>query len=519
MSSVKNGVTMLAKRQELGGWNSKKYKIESTLNHGSYGTVYAARNSRTHEKFAIKQVAREQHTVNNQNELAVLTRCRKAASRNIIKLIDSFSDETSHYIVLEYCTLGDLYEIIAADKVPTDTDTLRDLILQLISAVEASHSVGVYHRDIKPENIFLSIEEGKVTKNGDGIVVVKLGDFGLATWEDMSTDIGTGSDRYMAPEQFSGDATGGYSPAACDIWSLGIVILNILYSRNPWKVPSEQDEIFAAYRRNALTLFDHFSDLTSDTFNVLRHALAIDPAKRSLKHMRTAIMNVTHWSKYDQPSALDSRTSTNLAEYEHAGPTAGRAPLRTPSVAEAKPSTHKKQQPSLHAFQWRSALSDMAENTEDHRNGLGFARPEQQRTSGLSWRIASPSDLDGFDSGLGTSLASSGVMFRRTDRQRIRPEGSRAAKTIPSSAPARRIHFPPPAQDKQHLKFGTSWADLDDQSDEENFGSDEDTPSNSAPSASSVIAEEEDDEIGSVAESALFEFEEGDHRPRATVRP
>ncbi|BFZ53956.1 cAMP-dependent protein kinase catalytic subunit [Savitreella phatthalungensis] len=536
-------MTPLSKGDELGGWNAKKYKVESVLNHGSYGTVYAARNSRTLQKVAIKQVAKEVHTVNNQTELAILTRSRKAASRNIVKLLDSFSDSHSHYIVLEFCSLGDLYEIIAASKVPTDADTVRDLILQLVSAIEACHSVGIYHRDIKPENIFLSIEEGKSTKNGDGIVVVKLGDFGLATWEDMSTEIGTGSDRYMAPEQFSGDETGGYSPAACDIWSLGIVILNILYSRNPWKTPSEQDQIFADFRRSPMSLFDHFADLTSDTFNVLQHALAFDPRRRSLTYMREAIMKVTNWSRLDEPSAFGSRTSTNLAEYDTAGPTAGRVPLRTPSTVDVKPpkaASVAVKRASLRAFQWRNALDHMVEERdEDHRNGLGFARPEQNNSSALSWRIASPNDLDGFDSGLGNSLASSAVYKRSTAAaaaaaaanaavnastaagfgqkgRRIRcASDATSNKVIPASAPARRpppMHFPPPSHgDRQHLKFGTSWADLDDEEDDLDGAYDsgnEASPSTTscAHSASSVIAEEDGE---------LFAFE--DASPRATA--
>lgn len=304
---------VLAKGEQLGGWDNKKYSVLSTLNHGSYGTVYAARNSRTLYKVAIKQISMNTQTT----ELEILTRLRKANSRNLLKLIDSFSDSHSSYIVNDFCTLGDLYEVIAANRVPTDTETLRDLVLQLIASVEACHAVGVFHRDIKPENIFLTIEEGKATTNGTGEVVLKLGDFGLATCEPFSTEIGTGSDRYMAPEQFTMGPLGGYEPALADIWSLGIVIVNTLFSRNPWKTPTESDPVFKDYVQNPESLFEHFSDLTRDTFKVLRHALHIDPQVRSLTKMKAAVLEVLDWSQsYDVLLSTDvsRRASTHLAD-------------------------------------------------------------------------------------------------------------------------------------------------------------------------------------------------------------
>ncbi|ORY79978.1 kinase-like domain-containing protein, partial [Protomyces lactucae-debilis] len=446
--------------------DKKKYTILTTLNAGSYGVVYAARNTRTLQKVAIKQISKQSAGVEQGAELDILTALRKAESRNLTRLLDSFSDQEFHYIVLEFCTLGDLYEVIAADRVPQDTETLRDLVLQLISAVEACHAVGVFHRDIKPENIFLTIESGKVTKNGDGDVVVKLGDFGLATQSTLSTEIGTGSDRYMAPEQFKSDGTGAYSPAACDIWSLGIVILNTLFSRNPWKMPTTDDAIFADFVRDRETLFDHFSDMTRDTFDVVMHALHLDPANRSLTKMKDAVLQVSDWSHADEilSGNISRRASTNLADYEHEGPTAGRAPLRTPSVA----ATTLLAPNGIKSFPWSTALAGMPVPKEDCRNGLGFAQPASHKPSsslsGSSWRHFSPKTQHGhmssIDSGLGTSLATYGAHARDA----LTPQGrtSRPAM-LASSAPTARVRFPSPGQNKEHLKFGTSWADLVDE--------------------------------------------------------
>lgn len=501
---------ILAKGELLGGWNNKKYSILSTLNNGSYGTVYAARNSRTLQKVAIKQISKNTQTI----ELDILTRLRKANSRNLIKLIDSFTDAHSAYIVNDFCTLGDLYEVIAANRVPTEPETIRDLVLQLIHSVEACHSVGVYHRDIKPENIFLTVEEGKATTNGDGEVVLKLGDFGLATCDTFSGEIGTGSDRYMAPEQFAVDASGGYEPALADIWALGIVIVNTLFSRNPWKTPTQSDPVYKDFTRDSESLFEHFTDMTQDTFGVIKHALSIDPEARSLEKMKMAVVQVIEWSQAAEalPSKdISRRASTNLADYDTTGPTAGRAPLRTPSIAHSA----KLATTAIGSFPWSKALAGMAE--QDSRNGLGFARPAQKHPSTLSnsWRKTSPKDLGSVDSGLGASF-SSFTMHRhslaRSDKSKLDYQHHFA-----SSAPAPKIKFPEPSPNKGHLKFGTSWADQDSDSEDE-------LPSPSRPSRSTIEeADEEENGTGSdgaisaIDDGELFAFEDGPPTIKSTT--
>lgn len=513
-------VRTLVKADQLGGWDNKKYSVLSTLNHGSYGTVYAARNARTLQKVAIKQLSKDTQTI----ELDILTRLRKASSRNVIRLIDSFADDEAAYIVNDFCTLGDLYEVIAADRVPVDTETLRDLIMQLIQSVEACHSVGVYHRDIKPENIFLTVEEARVTTAGDGEVVLKLGDFGLATCDAFSTEIGTGSDRYMAPEQFAADESGGYDPALVDIWALGIVIVNTLFSRNPWKTPSEADPVYRDFLRDPESLFEHFTYLTEDTFRVIKHALNVDPEMRSLEKMKEAVPEVLEWS---QPTAdclesvaVSRRASTNLADYDTTGPTAGRAPLRTPSVAQ----TAKLQSKGLGSFPWSKALAGM-DGEGGTRTGLGFARPAQKHPSTLAsaWRRPSARDVGSVDSGLGASFSSFSLNRSIIPQWRTqRPETHQQHRDqqqhqFAASAPATRIHFPEPSPNKGHLKFGTSWADDDSDS-----GADDDDgtahPARWSDRRKSAIEEVEeesperrssDDAASSLEDGELFAFEDG----------
>jgi len=150
--------------------------------------------------------------------------------------------------------------------------------------VEHMHSRGVYHRDIKPENIFL-------TQDGS----MKLGDFGLATTDEWSEECSVGSDRYMSPEQY----TGGYSPEKADIWAIGICLLNILFARNPFAAPTQDDILFSNFSRDRESLFDIFPTLGSDTYEVLIHCLALDPEERNLRSVRRAIERVVSWTTDD----------------------------------------------------------------------------------------------------------------------------------------------------------------------------------------------------------------------------
>ncbi|KAL9108957.1 MAG: hypothetical protein Q9227_006353 [Pyrenula ochraceoflavens] len=234
---------------------------------------------------------------------------------NLVNLLHHFETDAHVYLVLEYCSMGDLYEAIRQEKGPLETEHVRTFMLQLVNAVDYMHVHGLAHRDIKPENIFL-------TQDGS----MKLGDFGLATKALWSYDACVGSDRYMAPEQYDPAAT-GYSPAQADIWSLGICLLNVLFSRNPFMTPTESDVLFADYRRDRQSLFDIFPNMSQDTFEVLSHALAIDPSKRSLAAVRESLMRAVTFTTDDEPLDLFCAEERDIVRAS-----ANREPLRTPSI-------------------------------------------------------------------------------------------------------------------------------------------------------------------------------------------
>ena len=316
-----------------------RYQTLAPLNHGSFGMVFLARDTETGDEVAVKCLTKPSTTPSTFADLAIDDHSEELVCHallgphpHLVNLLHTFETGAHVYLVLEYCSQGDLYEAIKYGRGPLETEHVREFMLQLVNAVEYMHSRGLYHRDIKPENIFLT---------GDGSM--KLGDFGLATRNVWSTESCVGSDRYMAPEQYE-PTSNGYSPAKADIWSIGICLLNILFSKNPFVTPTESDILFADYRRDRQSLFDVFPNMSQDTFEILTRSMAIDPDKRSLSAVRDAINRAVSFTIDDE--SLDDFC---VEDRDVVQASAHREPLRTPSI----------QSPQVNqgdSFPWAKAL-------------------------------------------------------------------------------------------------------------------------------------------------------------------
>ncbi|KAI0377799.1 kinase-like protein [Hypomontagnella monticulosa] len=314
-----------------------RFQTISPLNHGSFGMVFMAKDLKTNELVAIKCLTKKAAANDLGIEFAVDERSEELLCHrllgdhpNIVNLVHSFETDAHVYLVLEYCSRGDLYEAIRTGYGPLETEHVRQFMLELVDAVSYMHSKGIYHRDIKPENIFL-------TDSG----AMKLGDFGLATTDKWSYETTVGSDRYMSPEQYD-SAGAGYSPAQADIWAIGICLLNILFSRNPFTTPTEADPLFLDFSRDKQSLFDVFPTMSQDTYEVIVQCMNLDPKKRSLVGAKSALRRVISFTTLDE--VLDDFCTTERS----AVATANREPLRTPSI----------QSPQMDqgAFPWAKAL-------------------------------------------------------------------------------------------------------------------------------------------------------------------
>ncbi|PTU24731.1 hypothetical protein P175DRAFT_0471148 [Aspergillus ochraceoroseus IBT 24754] len=434
-----------------------RFRTVAPLNHGSFGMVFLATDIKTGQDVAIKCLLKASSSdswspATSDARFEELD-CHKrlAYHPNIVNLVHSFETDTHLYLVLEYCANGDLYEAIRLNRGPLETEHVRDFMLQLLSAVEFMHANGLYHRDIKPENIFL-------TQDGS----MKLGDLGLATRESWCYEACVGSDRYMAPEQYE-PGSHGYSPAKVDVWAVGICLLNVLFARNPFATPTETDILFADYVRDRQSLFDIFPNMSQDTFEILRMALAIDPEKRSLPGIRDAILRAVSFTTDDE--VLDEFCTDDR---EVVPASANREPLRTPSIqspyinqGDSFPWAKALQSSPPQAIRQLSAIPDNESYSEDL-----FPPSETAGTSWFSVHQGTPSMASVLESALGESYRS--TAFHRTTPRYPPPSDpvpitgslpSLATKPLPSLA----MVFGRNGKTEQISK---SWSDLWDEEEE-----------------------------------------------------
>ncbi|CAG8471401.1 16678_t:CDS:2, partial [Funneliformis caledonium] len=225
------------------------YQLIKPLGNGSYAVVYLVREKNTGNFYALKCLSKanlsDYHLEIQHNEVRLHERL---SHPNIVKLDNYFETPDWLFLVLEYCEGQDLYYWLTQNNDGRNPLTgtllsekermviLKQVFLQILSAVGYCHMKGIAHRDLKPENFIVMVKNDNEFKG----VQVKLTDFGLATDEKESTDFDCGSKPYMSYECRNA-MHDTYNPRLADIWSLGIILINLLYHRSPWADPNPKE--------------------------------------------------------------------------------------------------------------------------------------------------------------------------------------------------------------------------------------------------------------------------------------
>src|SRR5215213_9190854 len=213
----------------LPGKSLGPYTILKLLGSGGMGEVYLAQDSRLGRRVALKLLP--DHFVTNEDRLRRFRQEARAASAlnhpNIITIHEIGEAETTHYIVTEFIEGETLRALLIRNRI--ELVRALDIATQTASALAAAHVAGIIHRDIKPENIML---------RRDGYV--KVLDFGIAKLMpspsmgmsfETSPGLIVGTANYMSPEQ----AQGFKIDERTDIWSLGVVLYEMLTGQLPFK--------------------------------------------------------------------------------------------------------------------------------------------------------------------------------------------------------------------------------------------------------------------------------------------
>jgi serine/threonine protein kinase/dipeptidyl aminopeptidase/acylaminoacyl peptidase len=254
------------------------YTVLSVLGKGGMGEVYLAQDARLGRNIAVKLLAPE-FARDEQRVLRFEQEARAASALNhpnvcVIHEIGR-AEDGRHFMAMEFIDGLTLRRRMAQKRL-TLTEAL-DVAVQVAWALEAAHAAGIVHRDIKPENIML---------RRDGYV--KVLDFGIAklnrhpTHSHISPEVSTvahlhtapgtlmGTVKYMSPEQLREQPI----DARTDIWSLGVVLHEMVTGFTPFEAPTTNDTIAAILERHP-TRLDFFATEVPEGFRqVIRKALS-----------------------------------------------------------------------------------------------------------------------------------------------------------------------------------------------------------------------------------------------------
>lgn len=250
---------------------NNRYRLVSQLASGGMAVVYKAIDQSLGRTVAIK-ILRPSLTVDPvfvarfQNEARSIA---NLAHPNIVTVHDVGNQGPTHYIVMELVDGSDLKNMIRArGALPLDK-TLK-FGIEICAGLGFAHRAGIVHADVKPQNVLL-------TKNE----TVKITDFGIAqAWSDTQPQqresVVWGSPHYFAPEQAQGEKP----TAASDVYSIGIVLFEMLTGRLPY-TGTNQQELALAHIRNPVPLASDINpNVPRELAEIVRKVMDKEPNNR-----------------------------------------------------------------------------------------------------------------------------------------------------------------------------------------------------------------------------------------------
>uniref|UniRef100_A0A8C4V311 non-specific serine/threonine protein kinase n=1 Tax=Falco tinnunculus TaxID=100819 RepID=A0A8C4V311_FALTI len=249
------------------------YDLYETIGSGGFAKVKLARHLLTGEKVAIKIMDKLALGDSLSSIKLEIDAMKNLSHQHICRLYHVIETSKNIFLVLEYCSGGELYNYITS-KCRLSEERSRAFFRQIVSAIAYVHSQGYAHRDIKPENVLVDEEHN-----------LKLTDFGLCAKPkgglDKPLHTRCGSPAYAAPEVIQGKA---YIGSEVDVWSMGVLLYTLLCGVHPFD--AGDNTTMSVYRRVLNGEYNIPEWLSPSSMLLLNQMLQVDPKKRiTVKHL------------------------------------------------------------------------------------------------------------------------------------------------------------------------------------------------------------------------------------------
>lgn len=260
------GYKMIVKGQKING----RYEIIQSIGEGGMANVYLAQDTILNRRVAVKvlrgDLASDEKFVRRFQREAISA--SSLSHPNIVEMYDVGEEEGKYFIVMEYVEGKSLKSLIKKRGGLTLPEAL-DIMLQLTDGIACAHNSYIIHRDIKPQNI-LVLDDGRV----------KITDFGIAQalkrGELTETNSVMGSVHYLPPEQANGTGT----TIKSDIYSLGIVMFELLTGKVPFKGENAVEIAIKQMKEPLPDIHSYKEGIPQSIENIILKATAKNPKNR-----------------------------------------------------------------------------------------------------------------------------------------------------------------------------------------------------------------------------------------------
>ena len=272
-----------------------EFLLGPVIGDGAFAKVRRATHQKSKEKYALKimrlSTMNEGDIENIEKELEIHS---SLSSPFIVNLIDYFQEGGMVYMVLEMISKGNLYQYMYK-HIPLSIDQVLKFWTGAVQGIEYLHLNDIYMRDIKPENILI-----------DKDLNIKLCDFGWASRmnDEEYRKLQGGTYIYMSPESLRGEL----QDQASDMWSLGVLLFELLHYKEPYKIGLSSDEQLNFIQNQEIKFKEN---LAENIKNIILELMHINKERRP---MTKEILKKPWIKKY--LSKIDEGSKPKIFEYD-----------------------------------------------------------------------------------------------------------------------------------------------------------------------------------------------------------